>query len=385
METVYVPDEVAYAVCELYSFPFMILVDPRQQISTHVVKIEHTYIRFYPPFRSGDANYVPMPAIRVSSIPFRRGYEPERLPPASETLPVLAILPGPAVPGVQDVSTQLVWGPTWKDEPMYFPADSLRIDVYTEEGNSPADTEAITRSLLAHLRESTRQWWLLRSFDTVLGWHRNSCTIDRQGRFKKPQDTETYAQSSLSMLGTELPVTEAIWQEALDSLARQDEVCRYKQFLFDAQCCLASRDYALCAFNLATACELAAMQCADALWERQTGESKSVLTGNDLAKKLDHQLRNRFGVSLKDDDEELFQTIKALWNVRGAVAHGKPACYHDDHGREIHVDHKRSFEMLQATVRCIEWLEKRLQRGESLSNYDIVRSSSATAHHENRR
>lgn len=343
----------------LFSFPFWLFVDTRNPPALAMAKIGTTELRVYPPFRSAPANAMPMPAIRTSAVPFLEGRRPKHINNENQsTLICLATMPQLAIPNLQSAGNTLVWGATWEQDkvPVAFPMDSLRVDLLAADTSKPdIHPNDFARCLIANLRGICRQWWLSASTDPLLGWLRNEFPIDR---FGKPTGELMAGGKARVPRGTERPINASMWQKAI-SLSEKGVVPPLSdQLLLDAEYFAASGDFRRFVLDAAAACEIAKDEAVERLWAKhKTAPFRrgKALTGYDLGKHLDAQMRDICGRSLRDDNPIVFRKIQLLWDARGNVAHGEDAFYRDD-SAVIKVSDEIAYELLVAAELCVQWI-----------------------------
>lgn len=194
----------------VFTYPFWIVVDTQSPPSTAEINAGGYLVRLYPPFRSGPANFIPMPAVNPNAIPFVPGTKPEISPALTEVSP-LAALP---VLGLDDkgrATMRLAGGLEWGQlaNMREFPMDSLRVDIVgsDELDENVADEAAkrASRELMLLLRWRSRQWWVSRSVDALAGYLRVWFTALGDGWRAFCQDASLQLPSSppFPVLGSE--------------------------------------------------------------------------------------------------------------------------------------------------------------------------------------
>ena len=118
-------EELNIGEAGLYTFPFWLYVDTRTPMLGRELLKGGSLIRFYPPFRSASANFMPMPRIRPEAVPFLSEVKPNSLLPMLHvvTLPIFQPDGGPG--------TIALLSDQWGEKPKIFPMDSLRIDLFS--------------------------------------------------------------------------------------------------------------------------------------------------------------------------------------------------------------------------------------------------------------
>ena len=323
-----------------------------------MIRIGDTRFRIYPMFRSASANWVPMPPIRISEIPFLDGRRYKGLISAEGLLPTLATYPKFGEAKVDPTSMDVVVGPIWEDgqEPVAFPYDSLRIDVLPLPGSEPGSVNPMTvvRRLLGHVRCLTGQWWITRATDVLSGWTRNEVSIDKYGAL---QGDFVLRGSGRTAGGEERPVVSAIWAKAVRDTEAGVDPPIADQLLLDADYYLASYDLRRCILDAATACEVQRDQTFRKIWDSKLTSKyrKGRLIGNDITAHLSHQLAKHCGRSLAIEQPALFENLKELWLARGNVAHGRSPSFVRNGVREEITDETAKLKIMSAH-RCIMWM-----------------------------
>ncbi|MDT0617360.1 hypothetical protein RM531_02635 [Salinisphaera sp. P385] len=220
----------------LFSFPFWLFVDQRNPPALTMAKVGLQEVRVYPPFRSAEANAMPMPAIRSGAVPFLPGRRPKHVKDGdSSTLMCLATMPQLKIAGLQDSGNTIVWGESWERDniPIAFPMDSLRIDWLADtDGQRDFQPSEFVRRLILNLRYISRQWWLSASTAPLLGWLRNEFPIDR---FGKPEGDLYAGGKARSPRGTERPINLSMSQRAITLIQENYTPPLADQLLMDAE------------------------------------------------------------------------------------------------------------------------------------------------------
>jgi hypothetical protein len=338
----------------LFSFPFWVFTDRRNPPESTVISFPTHNVRVYPPFRSAPANAVSMPPIRASAIP---DISIQAQPPnASDFMMTLAAIPQLAIPGVQDIAITLVAGPelTAFHNLIAVPMDSLRIDVIPTNADAIDEIppDPYVKLLVSHLRVKSLQWWMGLSTDALTGWKRNIVFADAPGGF-------TAAASGYAPSGSERPIDRLIWNSAMDAVGTGFPPPVASHLLLDARYFAAVGDFRRSCIDAATACEIAANEAVQRIWERKKTiafKRGKVFSGYDMGRHLDNQLWRYCGRSLRTEHPDVFTVVGHLWDARGNVAHGKPA-YFIDSGKYVQVDSTVANSLLPGAVRCVEWLD----------------------------
>lgn len=299
----------------LHTFPFWIYVDTRNPPSVGEIELDDCKFRFYPPFRSAEAGWMPNPKVNPRAIPFVPGVTPE----ISEAFRILSLS---AVLNIEGKGLRLNWGEGWGDPPLVeMPMDSLRLDYY---GPSKAGERAhvVTRMLLAHLRWKSRQCWILQAMDGLFGTVRNAMGVDERGS----PTQQPYGSLTVNFYPwKEKSVDNSIWTDALDAVRRREQPGLEAQLFLDGRYFRLAQDYRRMVLDLATACEFAKDRAVERIWRARTKapfRRGRVLTGYDLSQhvstSLDAFCQRNFASEYPND----FVLIEKLWAARGTIAHG---------------------------------------------------------------
>jgi len=160
----------------LFSFSFWLLVDASKSLDIRTVEKHGRKFRFYPPFRSGGINRLPMPPIRAENALFLAGRKKAPFPAKGELI-VLAAIPQANDPTKMTLTHEL--GTDFKTKPSEFPMDSLRIDSFP---GTQININQQVVNFLDRLRLSSRPWWINRSIDPIVGLQRNAFASDKFGQ-----------------------------------------------------------------------------------------------------------------------------------------------------------------------------------------------------------
>lgn len=337
----------------LCTFPFWLFVTRQDPPGILEAVVGETPVRFYPPFRSGAPNFLPMPYPRLTEVPFVDGTRPEidstYSPPQVAAIPQLERPKG-------DAGIILVWG-EFEEEPEPFPMDSMRIDVLAPEEAAQQCVENVIPALLSQLRIRTRQWWIGHSIHGLAGLLRQTFGVLENG---KPTEAPAARASARTVTGNELGVNSRLWREAVDGVSKGAELPVYHELLLDGSYFAAVRDYRRAVIDLAISCEQAKEETFRRLWESRAGAATyrrgRILSGYDLPEHIDVHLRDKFGRSLKDEHPGVFVTIAELWDARGNVAHGSGIIFRRN-GTEVKVGEEQCKQFSSAAERCIDWLD----------------------------
>lgn len=341
----------------LYSFSYWVLVDTAALPSIKEVTINGLKIRFYPLFRSGVANFIPMPPINPHQIPFSPGISVSFAP--ESTLSTMAAIPvlGLSAHGTASVHLQFV--PEWTVPLKIFPMDSLRVDVFgTDEDTAENVGNELVSRFVQLLRCRSRQWWIEQAADAG----------NLRGRFSVLENGIPLVGQPIirgrggTVGGDEKAVDDAMWQLTIDELERGVIAPLYDLLVLDARYFAITLNIRRSVLDAAVACEQARDVHFERLWNSKTGglayKRGRVISGNNL---LDHlskdllKLTNNSHSYEKEHPAE-FAIIKNLWDSRGNVAHGRPAQYIEA-GISHSVDGRKAVEFAKTAEHCVRWLE----------------------------
>lgn len=341
----------------LYSFPFWIFLDKRNPPVLEMTQFEGVKIRIYPPFRSGEPNWIPMPLISKSNTPFLKGREPKKMNRQGYFM-TMSAMPQLKIDGLQDTGQFLVWGDSCKSiDPNNFPMDSLRIDILDiTKQELEKNIQKFVKKLLNHVRIRSNQWWINRSIDPLLGWKRNTFLIDSYGTPKEPPIALANGHTPS---GIERPITAQTWSKSIKSAAEAENPEIHSELYLDAHYYFASGDFRRMVIDLATGIENLKDITFERLWsDKNIGKYRKgkVLKGYDIADHLDRDLKRLINRSLKDEDINTFYWLEIIWDARGNVAHGAEPYYRCG-GEVIYVESENSKSMLQSARKIIKWLK----------------------------
>lgn len=341
----------------LYSFPYWILVDTTSLPAIKEIAVSGLRIRFYPFFRSGVANFVPMPPINLNRIPFLPGIRVNFSP--DFTLPTMAAIPELELGATGTASVQLVWGPEWTESPRIFPMDSLRIDVFGTDQDKAEDigSEVVSR-FVQLLRCRSRQWWI--EHVAYTGNLRGRLLVLENGL--PAGELPKIRGRGCTICGDEKAVDDAMWQLTINEVEMGAIAPLYDLLMLDARYFAITSDIRRSVLDAAVACEQARDVHFERLWCTKTGGSPykrgRVISGNNLPDHLSRdllKLTNNTRSYEKEYPPE-FATIKNLWDSRGNVAHGKPAQYIEA-GKSHVIDGSKAVEFSKTAEHCARWLE----------------------------
>ncbi len=339
----------------LCTFPFWLFVDGRSPLRTTDIPVDNTLLRFYPPFRSGVANHIPMPWVSVHEIPFLAG----RKPSGFDQMQLFQVAALPRWPGTTEegASLRINWGPEWQTTPDPFPMDSVRFDHINRGQQSAENPRLHLRRLLDSLRCQSRQWWIGQSTHPMLGFVRNTFPIDQ---FGAPKNEPAGDISGRTMKGDEKGIDEAIWDDAIDDVRNQRDRPLYESLYLDGRYFAAQSAYRRAIIDYATACENAIEVHCERIWRQRwptAAYKRSYLFPSyDLIRNL-RNVEERLRISFQDAHDGHSQWLERLWLARGRVAHGKKTAYPS--GGALHMvtdEDMKEFESVADVF--IEWLKQ---------------------------
>lgn len=316
-------------------------------------------IRIYRPFRSAPANWIPMPPIKMDKIPFLKNHGPKNT--NGSIFPPLVAIPTLATGSSKDFGQVLAFHEDWGDDFTkigQFPMDSIRLDeLGFVEGEGAPLSDSFIENILTHLRILSRQWWIGKSVDRIMGNKRVEFKCDSFG--KPIQDNPWMHASNRTLSGIERLIDRGNWEKAVELTCDGCIPDMHKSLFLDAQFHLACGDISRAVFDATTACESLKDTTIEALWKKHNiGRYKKgdVLHGYDLHKHVDQAVRALVDRSFKNEFPKDFCNIKWLWLTRGNIAHGKPPFYHDGNNR-VEVDEAQVKEMLLSADQLLNWLQ----------------------------
>lgn len=340
----------------LFSFPYWIFCVQTEAFPISTVRVKDLELRVYPPFRSAKANFTLSPQINAQRIPFEKGKAPN-IDPKFQVLN-LSVLPNWTDEG-EPKGLNLVWGEDWDEQPVVMPMDSLRVDALNGGNETSNDKAANFVSLfIAHLRMESRQWWIGRSVDALLGNHKAAFAIDREGA---ALETPIGYSRGRSPFGFERPISLNNWEQCLNKASQDQKIPETQVLISDSYFFTASGDLRRAILDAATAAELAKDLAIERAWKtKNRGKSYKrgkVLKGYEVPLHLKIDLKELTGHSFEDADPNSFSKIDRLWKLRGKIAHGLPLTFSSGRGTES-LNEKSTAEMVSATENLIQWLEQ---------------------------
>ncbi len=346
--------EVTTGTSFLFSFPFWIFVNRDSSLSIQKFHFSGANIRIYPPFRSGQANFIPMPYIDPHAIPFRAGEE-------IEFAPDFRILSVTTIPGLDSEGRPTafaVWESDWQCPPRAFPMDSLRLDVYAGSNAARVSME-VRNQLMSLLRWRSRQWWINRSVDALLGQLRNTFPVTPRGR---PLDQPEGESQFRTFHGDEQIIDEHLWLQVINDIRNGIQVPAEEMLLLDAKFYMNSGDVRRAVLDAAGACEIAKDEAFERLWPKYgTGKQYrrgrvTQAKGYDLDRHISSGMKEYAGRSYADEQPTMFKAIEDLWNARGNIAHGHENVFYRN-GKRYVVNQEVALKFAIAVEDCVHWLQ----------------------------
>lgn len=341
----------------LFSFPFWIMVDTTTSLPIVEIKLGEASAIFYPLFRSGAANFIPMPPINPHQIPFAPGFDVNFSPAFS--LPTMAVFPVLGLSAEGTASVHLQWTPVWTQSLSVFPMDSLRVDIFgMEEKTAEGICSDAVLTFMQLLRCRSRQWWIEHAADA--GNLRGSFQVLENGVPSGEQPS--FRGIGGTVVGDEKAVDSNTWLETLKELEGGTVAPLYDLLVLDARYFAVTSNIRRSVLDAAVACEQARDVHYERLWNQKTGglqyKSSRIIKGNNLPNHLSEDIlkfTNNAHSYAKEHPTE-FAIIENLWDCRGNVAHGRPAQYNQA-GNTYVVDASKATKFAEAAGHCVRWLE----------------------------
>lgn len=335
-----------------FTFPFWIFIDRNNTLTVQEIQLENLPLRIHPPFRSAPANYIPMPRVNPHSIPSsgKQNNYPQAFDMSISAVPLLggALSEGRAFKYFQT--------PHFDKELSAFPMDSMRIDVLSINYDENVIRE-IFSEFLNYLRFRTRQWWIGRSMDFIIGFIRNAAPFTESDILIEPSECLLRVST---INGDELPVNGDLWSSVIKDMVNKTEVPAFHYMILDAYYYAYTGDIKGAIINAATACEQAKDLTFERLWKKLKGNDSfkrgKVLSGYDLPDHISHDLEAFGSYSYSKLFPDEFNQIEDLWNARGNIAHGGPNMFWRDR-KKNYIDRQLGIQLVKASDRCIKWLQ----------------------------
>lgn len=342
-----------YGTAFLLTFPFWIFVSLQDAPAFREFHFEGVKVRVYPPFRSGPANFLPAPHVKLEAVPQlvqlgRPILVLQGLPPT------LAMIPKFGIDAHGKMAALACFGPEFKEGELDpFPMDSLRVDVLKAKPD-PVLNDVVAR-LLDMSRWRATQWWIRRSIDPLAGYVRNAIDLDQTGAFQSP--IRPYGGVH-TVVGDEVPITDQLWGDCISRVARGELASQPVLRTLDALHSAACREYERAVIEAAIGVEQAKDNAFRRLWPRvRTGAYRrgKVLTGSDVHEHITRVLEGYIGRNYATEHPENAAIINQLWFARGNVAHGSGAYYRSD-GAMQPVDQPTAKRFAMVARHCVNWL-----------------------------
>lgn len=338
----------------LFRYPFWMYVSPDfPQDKTIEFRMGDIFIRIYPPFRTGEANSLPIPSIKIRNIPYAKWFQPDGKPFERESVVLVPAMQASKADGSHDL--HLIDKPDAYDLlPPVKPMDSLRFDICGNIENGK-DHE-INNRLIGLIRYRSKQWWIGQTLKGIVGFNTGiGFNIDKEG---KPVGPPVHRLDvSGEFVGDEKPIDFNIWSEVVDDLISDNLPPIAEILMLDAKHHFSSRDFHRFVIDAATACEYVKDDAFRKLWSVRHSiefDRDKVLGKWNLANHLDVKLKNNFGISYKEEHPLHWEKINNLWDARGNVSHGGLCAYGLP---PVMVDRDKAKDILSSALHCIEWLK----------------------------
>lgn len=338
----------------IYTFPFLIYQDTACQFEPKEISFNEKDIRIYPFFRSGKANFLPMPHTDKNLIPFAAGVN-GKFP---SNIPITSASAIPSLERDENGKFQMILCFTEKFDkvPKIMPMDSLRINILGNNKFNKDISNSCSLQLIRSIRHKTKQWWL--EHHTYAYQLKVSFPILKNGF---PVDEPWSQAKGRTIAGDEIPLDNKIWGEVMSDLEEGKINPLYFTLLLDARFFLATADLRRAILDATIACEQARDVHFERLWQinkpsaYRTGKA---LTGNNLPTHLSKNLLNVTNNkhSYEAEYPDNYEIIKDLWNTRGEIAHGRRLQYYKQNILHT-VNEVKTKEFIKCAEHCISWLE----------------------------
>ena len=348
-ESVSQPDGLSF----LFSFPFHIFVDNTTPLTIKEITVDDSLVRIYPPFRSGKANFIPMPEINVQKIPFVKGVV-HRID-SNFKIPNLVV-----VPQIESGKHSLL--PTDRPDEQFksafMPMDSLRIDVIAQPASKARNVcfKSVS-NLIQIIRVNTNQWRMEQMSDA--GLLRATFNILKDG---KPLEKPWGEGKGTTFGEKELSLNEVIWQQSITELENGLIPVPYKLIILDAKYLSLLGDIRRSVLDATIACEQARDVQFERLFQSQNAGKpfriSKFLSNHSLPTHLSNDLLKLSNGkhSYEQAEPERFEKIEDLWNVRENIAHRRPNQFYRD-GIQYEINSENLKIYIEAVEHCIDWLE----------------------------
>lgn len=337
----------------LSTFPFWLIIDKTNPPKTKTIYLSKKKYIFYPPFRSGNANFIPMPFINIDKIPIKKGSTKPKTDPSM----VDKISAIPVLNFQNRTSTiNLIRSNEFTDYPKnQFPMDSIRIDFSNDITGGGTQNHNIIYKFLEHLRVESNQWWITRSSDGLLGYTRNCFPINKKG------GPTHYIQGTVSMIaayGEERPIDSQIWDKSLTNFQNGNNANISQIRILDFLYYLSINDFRNSILNATMALEIEAELTFERLWYKNNSikfKRGRVMKGDNLPNHISNDIDILIKKSYQKEYPVNFSKINNLWLARGNVAHGGNPEYINN-GNKIIFDSKSLLDLKESLLHCLNWL-----------------------------
>lgn len=245
----------------LFSFPFWVFVNLKDPPKIVELKKPGSLIRVYPPFRSGPANFLPMPSINPNEIPFLPGIEVSS--PKNHKFLTPASFPNLD----KKKGLKICWDEEFEEGIQNFPMDSIRIDIIKKEDDLDSSNiiRKWMRQLLDNLRFFSLQWWIGRSTDGIQGLLRNTFPCNEKG---VPLENPVGFVSAYAPEKDIIPIGKDLWDAAIRMLETESVPKNHLLILQDAQYFSSMGDYKRAILDLAICCEESKDLAFERIWKK---------------------------------------------------------------------------------------------------------------------
>jgi hypothetical protein len=337
----------------LLTFPFWLIVDAASQPELIETAINCTKVRLYPPFRSGPANFIPMPFVNPHNVPFLPGAKPN-IPPGYAMMSV-AFAPKLGLDKDGKFNAFMSWGKEWASPLEQIPMDSMRIDVAASPTDPINQGRDLASRVLEWLRVLSGQWWINGSTAALLGYLRN---VFECGALGEPLNDPTGNISFPPIKGDERLINAQTWRDAINRVVQNSRPSDSQLLLLDADYHLAAANLRFAIWCLCVALEQATEAAFERIWAAKNStpfKRKKGMQGDGLPEYLSTDLERFCSRSLAKERADDYAKISALWVARGNAVHGGQLEYREQ-GKKIVVDRDIAKSFIIAAKASIEWL-----------------------------
>ena len=238
----------------------------------------------------------------------------------------------------------------------FFPMDSIRIDVLSIDDKENA-IRTTCREFLDYLRIRTKQWWVGRSMDFIMGFLRNVVPLSDSGILMEPSQSLLQVRT---INGDEQALNNDMWLMAVKDMENKSEIPANDYLLLDAYYYAYVNDIRSAVIHAASACEQAKDLAFEHLWKRSgmtdTFKRGKVLSGYDLPDHISQDLESFAGFSYLKLFPDEFRQIEDSWNARGSIAHGGPNVFWRDR-KQMQINQDLGIQLVKVADHCIQWLK----------------------------